>query len=161
MDFIQAKRALTNAGFDEVSLEDLAKDWIKYKTKITSTASIGECYEQWLNDMDKKADFKTRSKQSVENYKRTRKHLLPYFDFEIGEFVMPELAKKFAKEYENRKWKSLFLSQFNHLILDLNHEDKLGGDRRLKLFFLSSRIEIRTVYFNQKISKSAGEKERE
>ena len=107
MDFIQAKRALTDAGFDEVSLEDVAKDWLKYKTKITSTASVGECYDQWLNDMDKKADVKTRSKQSVENCKRARKHLLPYFDIEIGEFLKPELAEKFSNEFERREWKSL------------------------------------------------------
>lgn len=107
MDYIQAKKALTDAGFGDKTLQHIAEDWLKYKTKITSTAKIGECYEQWLNDMQKKADVNTRSNQSVENCKRAQKHLLPYFDVEIGEFLKPELAEKFANEFESREWKSL------------------------------------------------------
>ena len=107
IDYIQAKRVLEDAGFAEKSLEDVAKDWVKFRNKVLSNATIEECYNQWIDSYVKKQENKTRSGQTGENNERAKKHLLPYFHLQIGEFLWPHVAEKFANEFEQKTFESL------------------------------------------------------
>ena len=102
MDYIQALKVLNDAGFGDMKLEEVVKDWVKYRKKATSTASVRECYDQWIDKYIEKAESQIKSGSTAENLTRARKHLLPYFDLEIREFLKPQVAEDLARGFEKR-----------------------------------------------------------
>lgn len=94
--FQQATDKLKEAGFDDVSLNDVVDYYLKYNTSTKSDKTVGECYELWLESYAKKQKANTRSGSTGSDVKRIVRFIKPYFDQNVSVLDMPEVCESIA-----------------------------------------------------------------
>ena len=95
IEFKQARSALDDAGFDDLSVLDAVKAYLKYKP-IKSDETVLESYESWLASYESK----TRSRRTLEDIKRVGRGLEPFAEETITNFEQPDCALRLIRHIQ-------------------------------------------------------------
>ena len=83
IEWHDARKAMDEAGFTNVSISDAVKQWLKLQPK--QTYKLGEVFDQWEADGKAKVEANQRSKRHTEDIRKAKKTLLPFWSELIHE----------------------------------------------------------------------------
>tara|TARA_B100001093_G_scaffold517434_1_gene598970 strand:- start:822 stop:2030 length:1209 start_codon:yes stop_codon:yes gene_type:complete len=95
IEFKQARSMLDEAGFENITIIDAVKSYLKYKP-LKTDETVMECYESWIASYESK----TRSKRTIEDVKRVGRGLEPFAEETITNFEQPEYALRLIRHIQ-------------------------------------------------------------